>query len=223
MTKAYQIFYNSDIKDVFNAYQAAVTNQNNMIYHSASPSGFSFYVKSSLKYNMNNGTCSVTLSSQENGTVVQIAMQVTPLSGNELSVHIDQLVGKRCEAYVRDMNITVANILNSFSQQPINGSYGQTFGFSPPPVNEIPFYGAPMPQTVPFNTSYTPPQPTSPPASDPENEMIICPSCGQETHKANPFCDHCDIPLNLAAETCVKCGAVRPPNAVFCTACGNKF
>lgn len=173
MTKDYQFYFDADVASVFNAYHSATVQQNNNIHQCTPPHSLSFGVKFSLKYNMNGGSCSATFIPCGNGTTVR------------LTIFIVQLIGARCEAYVKDLSNAAGRILNQYpQQQPYNASLFNATAPMPvspvaapaptmqpmPPVQPM----APVQPVAPVQTM--PPVPPAPPAAPTYNAPPVRPN-----------------------------------------------
>lgn len=165
MTKDYQFYFDADVASVFNAYHSATVQQNNNIHQSTPPHSLSFGVKFSFKYNMHGGSCSVSFVPCGNGTTVR------------LTIFIVQLIGARCEAYVKDLSNAAGRIINKYpQQQPYNASLFTST--TPLPISQpaAPVYSAPPVQpaapmppmpAAPAAPTYAPPVQPAAPAYNP--------------------------------------------------------
>lgn len=228
MTKDYQFYFDADVASVFNAYHSATVQQNNNIHQSTPPHSLSFGVKFSIKYNMNGGSCSATFIPCGNGTTVR------------LTIFIVQLIGARCEAYVKDLSNAAGRILNQYpQQQPYNASLFTATAPMPvspvaapaptmqpmPPVQPM----APVQPVAPVQTM--PPVPPAPPVqpNPPVAPVITPPPAAPVTPapaKANEditiICPNCSNTIDADCLFCKHCGVQINPKGGICNRCGAK-
>lgn len=198
MRRDVSYFFAVDVKDLYNAYLAAATNDrfrrepNQEPYHT-----LSFGLNFSMKYNFNGGACTLRFIPCQGGSAVN--MRFTLAQG----------VGARCEKYAKDLTDAVTLLLGVPAQR--SSIDVEIFLNDDNKVAR---------QTVKEEPQPTPPTPVveAPPVSN-----FSCTNCGNGLKEGDRFCSACGSPVEVQKRFCTQCGKEVAPTDAFCSSCGNKL
>ena len=210
-------FFPVDVVSLYNAYLTAAKNPpferscKEEPYHT-----FAFGIRSSFKYNINGGACTLHFIPYQNGAAVDLRFTLAQLLGARYGKYAEELTN-RAAAILRvgpqQVNINIEEFLRPENKVSA-GSNSQPFMESSP-------VAPPLQSTAPVYTQQSVEQFRVPSSNNSENPL--CGRCGHCNEPGSAFCAKCGTPLSQSAVFCTACGTKVPGGSVFCNHCGKKL